>query len=144
MQALFEHLTTNRTDDTLYDRLGGRIYFEQAPQEIPDGNGRMNPTPFPYLVFDLANTPVERFHGEVETQNGSVQFALFGARDDGPFELSKIHEEMIALLDGAEFAVGDHDRGLLLLEDRGQPATEEDAIVVLSTWTLTATHFTPN
>lgn len=109
--------------------MGGRIYHMLAPDNAP----------LPHLVYSIITSGEERSFGNVLTHVVTVQFDIWAAETDANWAT---YEPMLyALLQGVALTPEDHDRGLVLFDNRYAPSVEEDAIRIMCEATIQGTDF---
>lgn len=130
-EAFRAKLVADQTAGSLYDRLGGRIYADFAPQEEPDT--------LPYLVFNVTASPPDRFFGGAKSLLSTIEVRIFDDWRNGSNAVETIAETLVDLMDETDLAVTGFDRGLTVCENRGAETIEGERIVHTTIWTVEAT-----
>ncbi len=123
VEAIRVKLTADQAPGTLYDKLGGRIYYQNAKQNDP----------LPLLVYEVIEFSPLRHFGDKFTYTGRVRFVIYQKKETGGAATSgagSLEEDLFALLDRFELTIAGQDRGLVLFTVRGVTTIEEDDIRV--------------
>ena len=131
--AIATKLVADTSSGSLYDKVGGRIYDMQAPQD----------TALPLLVFEVIGNQPARWMG-AKGQELLVRFTIYGDKGTGMSATTgagTIEQSLFNLMDEFALTVSGHDRGLLLFTNRGIATVQEDAIAITSEARVTATQF---
>lgn len=93
MQALIDSIAAKLLDSTVYNDVGGRVYYDTA-----DTND------LPYIVYSIVSAVPDRTFSERYTEL-IIQFDLFSALSAGKTEITTMYTDLISLLDECSLTI---------------------------------------
>ena len=93
MQALITAIDAKLLDSTVYNDVGGRVYYDTA-----DTND------LPYIVYSIVSAVPDRTFSERYTEL-IIQFDLFSALSAGKTEITTMYTDLISLLDECSLTI---------------------------------------
>ena len=134
LDSLYAKLTDDQTSGSLHDKLGGRIYDTQAPQNAA----------LPLMVFSLVSGDPNEWFNSIVTQFVLVDFDIFTTKLVDPGTATGagvIEEKLYDLLRSFALTVSGHARGVCIFQTRSARFVEEDAIRITDRIQIIATQF---
>lgn len=93
MQALITAIDAKLLDSTVYNDVGGRVYYDTA-----DTND------LPYIVYSIVSAVPDRTFSERYTEL-IIQFDLFSALSAGKTQITTMYTDLISLLDECSLTI---------------------------------------
>lgn len=93
MQALIDAIKNKITDSTVFNDVGGRVYFDMA-----DTNE------YPRIVYRIISAVPEKTFTE-SFQDILIQFDLFSAKSAAPTEITTMYKDLHTLLDECRLTI---------------------------------------
>ena len=93
MQALITAIDAKLLDSTVYNDVGGRVYYDTA-----DTND------LPYIVYSIVSAVPDRTFSERYTEL-IIQFDLFSALSAGKTEITTMYTDLISLMDECSLTI---------------------------------------
>lgn len=112
MNALLDALEAKFLDSTLYNSVGGKIYYDEA--DSPD---------YPRVVYSIVSAPKEKTFTE-QYINVLLQVDLFSARSAGKAVITTMYNDLVALLDDKQMDIVGYTL-VWMCEKNVVPLTEE-------------------
>jgi hypothetical protein len=137
IDAVYDRLTADQSAGSLYDDLGGRIYFVRGPQNAA----------LPLLIFRVQTDEplyyLDRATGAQTYANGpdvdaELHLVLVGSTAAGAAALEDINTKLLTLLHGQPISVTGYNAGQTFCIERGAPAADEDAVRITTRWRVWA------
>jgi hypothetical protein len=126
INALYTKLTLDQTSGSLYDDLGGRVYFGKAPDN----------SSLPLLIFDLITSDVQNSFGGSRVDTARFQIDLYGSIKLGAVAIGNIETKLFSLIDSVTITATDYDNVSVACASRSQRSMGDEAHRIVSEYEL--------
>ena len=127
--ALYTKFTTDTSEGSLYDLLGGRIY-ELEGQDDAD---------LPLLVYEVTSSPVQGLYNGNVIIKSQLMVTLYGHRRLGSAAIGTIEDKLYDTLKDATLAPTGYDRGAVVPLDRDRRTVFDEIISSESVYSIEST-----
>jgi len=127
--AIYTKLTTDQSEGSLWDLVGGRIYEMEGKDDAD----------LPLLVYEVTSSPVQGLYNGTIIVKAQVVFTIYGHRRLGSASIGTIEEKLYDLLKDVELAPSGYDRGVVVALDRDRRTVFDEIIASESVYSVEAT-----
>jgi len=127
VNAIYTKLTAVQTAGTLYDDVGGRIYYGVAPDDAL----------LPLVLIDLVYENVESSFGTDRVDTASFQIDIFGSIKLGVVAVGNLEIKLFNLLNSVTLSATDYNNVSVECKTRNQRSIGDEAHQITSEYDVT-------
>jgi len=120
--SLYSKLTDDQTGGSLYDDVGGRIYYGLAPDD----------SALPAIIIDLISEGVENSMNGDRVDTASFQIDIYGDIKLGVVAVGNIEIKLFSLLDSVTLSATDYNHVSVECKSRNQRTMGDEAHRIVS------------